>query len=789
MTAAPAHLDNSTPTPRFSVLSGVVERITFQNEDNGWTVAKVQPDKGRKDELVTIVGNLPSLAPGESLEMEGFWISNPTYGKQFKIEQYRVLLPATITGIQKYLGSGLIKGVGPKTSEKIVNKFGMETLNILEIQPERLAEVPGLGMKKAEIIRKAWDEQKAIKEVMVFLQGHGISAALAVKIYREYKDASIVVVKNEPYRLARDVFGIGFKTADKIASGMGVAKDDPERLKAGLLYTLSEASDDGHVFLPREELLKNGTELLEAASEQVEQALEALVEEQGVANERIYNLKEIPTLKPDSPALADVDEWERSLHEERAPYVVATPEPQNAEIPLEAIYLPPFRNAEMGISAGVLRLRGATHDRLTSFKSAAFDVVFSYLSDKDGLVLNEKQKEAVQLALTEKVSVLTGGPGTGKTTSMRALLRVLQVKRKKVVLAAPTGRAAKRLSETTGASATTIHRLLELRPGGKAAFDRERPLDADMVIVDEASMLDVLLMNNLLKAVPSGAHLLLVGDTDQLPSVGAGNVLGDIVNSGVVPVVRLDQIFRQGADSAIVTNAHRINSGQMPQVGRDIADFFFFVEDDTEKAADLIVELVSKRIPARFGVNSVRDIQVLAPMHRSRAGVGELNNLLQETLNPASERKRERRWGGRLFREGDKVMQLKNNYEKLVFNGDGGYITLINHEDQFVRVALEDGREVEYDFAELDELSLAYCVSVHKSQGSEYPVVVMPLLTSHYPMLQRNLVYTAITRAKKVVVLVGSKRALAMAIKNDRTGRRYTGLAPRLKDFAPNKQL
>jgi len=782
---------DTAPTPSMSELSGIIERITFQNDDNGWTVARIQPLKGKKDDLITIVGNLPSIIPGESLEMQGFWKNHANFGRQFEVVRYKVMLPATITGIQKYLGSGLIKGVGPKTSARIVDKFGLETLEILENNPDRLALVPGLGLKKVEVIKKAWSEQKAIKEVMVFLQGQGISTALAVRIYKQYQDSAIAVVKNEPYRLARDVFGIGFKTADKIAAGLGMAKDDPERLKAGILFTLSEASEDGHVYLPREELLKLSGELLEATPEQIEEALDALQQENDIRAEKIFNLKEIPLPSKKKLEMADDEEWERSVSESRAEYYLESDEPEPVEeLPQEAIYLPAFHSAEMGISGGILRLRNAssTKDRLASFKAASFEQVFNYLANKDGLVLNDKQKEAVQLALTEKVSVLTGGPGTGKTTSMRALLRVLLVKQKKVTLAAPTGRAAKRLSETTGANATTIHRLLEMRPGGgKPIYDRDNPLDADMVIVDEASMLDVLLMNRLLQAVPSGAHLLLVGDTDQLPSVGPGNVLGDIVNSGAVPVVRLEQIFRQGEGSGIVTNAHRINQGQQPLAGRDVSDFFFFVEDDTEKAADLLIELVSERIPRKFGVNPVRDIQVLAPMHRTRAGVGELNNSLQEVLNPPSPTKRERKWGGRMFREGDKVMQLKNNYEKLVFNGDGGFITLINLEDQFIRVQLEDNREVEYDFAELDELTLAYCVSVHKSQGSEYPIVVMPLVTGHYPMLQRNLVYTAVTRAKKAVVLVGSKRAMAMAIKNDRQNRRYSGLANRIRDFAPPK--
>jgi exodeoxyribonuclease V alpha subunit len=422
---------------------------------------------------------------------------------------------------------------------------------------------------------------------------------------------------------------------------------------------------------------------------------------------------------------------------------------------------------------------------LAAFKAVAFDNVFGYLSNKEGLTLNERQKEAVRLALTEKVSVLTGGPGTGKTTSMRALIRVLEVKKKKVILAAPTGRAAKRLSEATGAPATTLHRLLELRPGTRASFNKENPLDADMVIVDEASMLDVLLMNTLVQAIPNGTHLLLVGDVDQLPSVGAGNVLSDIVTSQVVPVVRLDQIFRQGANSAIVTNAHRINQGEFPQTNREITDFFFFVEDDTEKCSELVVDLVSERIPRKFGYDPIKDIQVLAPMHRTNAGVGYLNTRLQEVLNPPQERKLERRSGGKLFRVGDKVMQLKNNYEKLVFNGDGGLITGIDTEDQLVQVKLEDGRIVEYDYAELDELTLAYAVSVHKSQGSEYPVVVLPLVMSHYMMLQRNLIYTAVTRARKLVVLVGSKKALGVAVRNNKTSERFSGLAARLRDFAP----
>lgn len=794
---APMPMDVAANGMQLSVIAGVVERITYQNEDNGYTVAKLLPNKAREGELVTIVGTLPSLVPGESLELGGIWKSHREYGKQFEVERYRVVLPATIVGLRKYLGSGLIKGVGPVYSKRIVDRFGLDTLEILETNPEKLIEVPGLGRKRADTIKKAWAEQRAIKEVMLFLQGQGISTSLAVRIYKEYGDSSISVVKNEPYRLARDVFGIGFKTADKIAAAMGIARDDPERLKAGVRFALSEATEEGHVYLPREELIKKSVELLEAEEIQVENAVEALAQAKEVESERLAVAQDWAApahLSHTRQATSSYEaEWQRAVHESKTPYSFEDESetdlwdmpPEEVE-KVDAIYLPPFHHAEQGISAGILRLKnaGTNKDRLAAFKSASFDLVFEYLANKENLILNEQQKQAVQLALTDKVSVLTGGPGTGKTTSMRALLRVLAVKKKKVILAAPTGRAAKRLSETTGAPATTIHRLLALRPGGKAAFDRDNQLDADMVIVDEASMLDVLLMNRLVQAIPNGAHLLLVGDTDQLPSVGAGSVLNDVVSSEVVPVVRLQHIFRQSAGSAIVTNAHRINQGQMPLAGKDVTDFFFFTEMDTEKCAELLVELVAERIPRKFGVDPIKDIQVLAPMHRTEAGVGSLNERLQNVLNPPGEHKAERKFGGKTFRVGDKVMQLKNNYDKEVFNGDTGFITAVDFVDQVITLRLEDSRVVDYEFSELDELALAYAVSVHKSQGSEYPVVVMPLVGGHYMMLQRNLVYTAVTRARKIVVLVGSKQALARAVHNNKTSRRFSGLAARLRDFS-----
>jgi exodeoxyribonuclease V alpha subunit len=842
----PKNISPQKPSPEtqganLKSLAGVIERLTFQNEENGYTVARFLPDHkdGKatptnargQDQLITLVGSMPGVVAGEALEVSGFWQNNSTHGWQFNVTTYRSVLPATEQGLRKYLGSGLIKGIREKTADKIVSHFGLETLEVLENRPERLLEVPKLGKHKAGLIARAWVEQKAIKEVMLFLQGHGISTSLAVRIYKEYGDKATVIVKNQPYRLAREVWGIGFKTADKIARSLGFAPDNPERIKAGTLFVLSEAGESGgHTYLPRPRLSEKVAELLEVTPQQVEEAIEGLVLEDGAKAETLAvdpagelsfqplvkvsffgpgtHLAETPASYSTGTASANpaqdklTGRSSRGSGDNRAAVGKARPlaageqagaTPTLSALPGEqVVYLPPFYHAESGVARNLLRLAGCPphQDRLAELRNTDFVKMFDYLASKEKLALAERQKEGVVMGLVKPLGVLTGGPGTGKTTSMRALIRVLTLKKKSVVLAAPTGRAAKRLSEATGLEAKTLHRLLGVRPGGKAQYDQDTPIPADMVIVDETSMLDTLLMNTLLKAIGSGTHLLLVGDADQLPSVGAGNILADIINSQTVPVVRLEQIFRQSQGSAIVTNAHLINQGKLPVTGREVNDFFFFPEEDPEKAGELVVELVSRRIPARFGFTPA-EIQVLAPMHRGRSGVGYLNERLQAVLNPQGETKPQKQYGGRLYRVGDKVLQLRNNYEKEVFNGDGGVITGMDLEDQSVKVRLEDGREVEYDFGELDELTLAYAVSIHKSQGSEYPVCVIPVMPGHYMLLERKLVYTAVTRARKLVVLVGSKKALAMAVRNGpsinegqgtsrhRAGR-YTGLAVRL---------
>ncbi|GAA2434487.1 SF1B family DNA helicase RecD2 [Streptomyces macrosporus] len=730
-----------------AVLEGVLERITYANEENGYTVARVDTGRGG-GELLTVVGSLLGAQVGESLRMEGRWGSHPQYGRQFHVENYTTVLPATIQGIRRYLGSGLIKGIGPKIAERIVDHFGLETLEVIENAPERLIEVPGLGPKRTKLIGAAWEEQKAIKEVMVFLQGVGVSTSIAVRIYKKYGDASISVVKNQPYRLAADVWGIGFLTADRIAQAVGIPHDSPDRVKAGLQYALSQSADQGHCYLPEERLIADTVKLLQVDTGLVIECLDELAgEEEGVVRERV-------------------------------------PDPQHPTETVTAIYLVPFHRAETSLAGRLRRLLRAEEDRLPAFRDVDWEAALSWLARRTGAELAPEQEAAVRLALTEKVAVLTGGPGCGKSFTVRSVVELARAKRAKVVLAAPTGRAAKRLSELTGAEASTVHRLLELKPGGDAAYDADRPLDADLVVVDEASMLDLLLANKLIKAVPPGAHLLLVGDVDQLPSVGAGEVLRDLLaEGGPVPAVRLTRIFRQAQQSGVVTNAHRINSG-VPPITQGLSDFFLFVEEDTEEAGRLTVDVATRRIPAKFGLDPRRDVQVLTPMHRGPAGAGVLNGLLQQAITPARPDLPEKRFGGRVFRVGDKVTQIRNNYEKGangVFNGTVGVVTSLSPEEQRLTVRTDEDEEIAYDFDELDELAHAYAVTIHRSQGSEYPAVVVPVTTGAWMMLQRNLLYTAVTRAKRLVVLVGSRRALGQAVRTVSAGRRCTALDHRLR--------
>lgn len=726
-----------------ALLEATLERVTFANEQTGYTVARVDP--GRGGELVTVVGSLSGAQPGETLRLRGRWGAHPQYGRQFLVEDYSTVLPATVQGIRRYLGSGLIKGIGPRLAERIVGHFGADALRVIEQEPGRLVEVPNLGPKRTGLITAAWEAQKAIKEVMVFLQGVGVSTSLAVRIYKAYGDASVDVVRAEPYRLASEVWGIGFKTADAIATAVGIPRDSPQRVKAGLQFVLSEASGQGHCFLPEADLAAQAVQILQVPAGLITQCLVELVTEQGVVREQLPG-------------------WDG--------------QPGTA-----AIYLVPFHRAETSLAAGLRALAGAEAYRMPAFAGVDWEAALAWLHRRTGAELAAGQQAAVRLALTNKLAVLTGGPGCGKSFTVRSIVTLAAAKGAKIVLAAPTGRAAKRLTELTGVDAVTVHRLLELRPGGDAAFDRDRPLEADLVVVDESSMLDLLLANKLVRAIGPGAHLLLVGDVDQLPSVGAGQVLGDLLAEGTpIPHVRLTQVFRQASRSGVVTNAHRINAGGYPQL-RGLSDFFLFATNDTEQAAGLTVDVAVRRIPARFGLDPRRDIQVLTPMHRGPAGAGALNALLQDALTPAHPARAEKRFGGRVFRVGDKVAQIRNNYDKGatgIFNGTQGVITAIDTVEQTLTVLTDEDEMIDYDFGELDELVHAYAITVHRSQGSEYPCVVIPLTTSAWMMLQRNLLYTAVTRAKQLVVLVGSPKALGQAVRTTGTGHRHTALAHRL---------
>ncbi|MFN2137082.1 MAG: ATP-dependent RecD-like DNA helicase [Candidatus Promineifilaceae bacterium] len=745
-------------------ISGSVERVTYYNEENGYSVIRLKPDSrgmlpfkyaSGREALITVVGNLPEVNPGEWLRLTGQWATHARHGRQFQVEICEKTRPATVDGIRRYLGSGMIRGIGPVMAERIVNQFGEDTLEVIDHQPERLREVVGIGQKRILSIVKSWEQQRAIKEVMLFLQSHGVSTNLAVKIYKTYGDEALQVVQQTPYRLVKDVYGIGFRTADQIAQALGMAHDDPARIEAGVAYTLNRMADDGHVYMPQEALEPEAAEILGVPVETVSAVIEQLESSDFVKRETlVYELAEGTAGKQ---------------------------QPQNRVGEERAVYLTPFYYSEVGVTNRMRELVESPGSRLRVLRSITDSDIArgSQYERADAIRLSNQQITAIRTALTNKVTVLTGGPGTGKTTTLRALLDLLEVRGFTTLLASPTGRAAKRLSETTGREAKTIHRLLEFKPGEGFGRNEHNPLQADMVVIDEASMLDLNLANHLLKAIPHDSHLLLVGDVDQLPSVGAGDILRDLIASGVTAVLRLETIFRQASGSLIIRNAHRINQGQMPETPRDAEDFFLFVKPEPDEAAELLIDIVASRVPQKFGLDPLDDIQVLSPMYNGQTGVTGLNQALQARLNPPG-KKVERRLGGRVFRVGDKVMQTVNNYDKNVYNGDIGRITAMDTVQQTITISI-DGEPVVYDFLEADELVHAFAISVHKSQGAEYPCIVMPVTTQHYLMLQRNLLYTAVTRAKRLVILVGTRKALAIAVKNNQVAERYTALDYRLQ--------
>lgn len=724
-----------------------VERITYRNDESGYTVLRCSA-RGYQD-LITVVGSMPETHPGSSLQLEGEWRVDAKYGRQFSVTAFEETMPATAYGIEKYLGSGLVKGIGPKYARRIVQKFGTDTLDVIEENPERLLEVNGIGRVRLDRITKSWQEQREIRNIMLFLQGHDVSTGHATKIFKAYGSDSIRVVRDNPYRLADDIWGIGFHTADTIAQKLGFDLQRPERLRSGLLYTLNRLSEEGHCYATEQQLLQAGTELLAVETAPLEAVLQTMI----FAGDLIAE-----------PCIAENGTAET------------------------AIYLPPFFHSEAGAAKRLLEISGSA-PMIPVNRNGLADRV----QRRTGKQYDEVQLQAILTAVTSKILILTGGPGTGKTTTTQGIISAFREAGAKVLLAAPTGRAAKRLSETTGMEAKTIHRLLEVKPPEGYQRNADNPLEGDVLIVDESSMIDIMLMYNLLKAVPDRMTLILVGDVDQLPSVGAGNVLRNLIDSGCFPVIRLNRIFRQAQTSRIVTNAHRINAGQMPDLSNGRNTDFFFVDVEkavrekgqdpgeatavSEQATEEILRLVREKLPHYYRLRP-RDIQVLTPMQRGTAGAANLNLLLQAAVNPGGEGLRR---GGVEFRKNDKVMQICNNYEKEVFNGDIGFIQAVDLEDRSLTVSF-DGRPVKYDVTELDELVLAYATTVHKSQGSEYPVVVMPVVMSHYVMLQRNLIYTGVTRAKKGMILVGTKKALSCAVRNVSVRKRNTLLAKRLKD-------
>lgn len=738
----------------------VVERITYQNPENGYSVLKCRV-KDYSD-LVPVIGNMIDANVGSVLIAEGNWKVDAKYGRQFVAENWEETLPATVYGMEKYLGSGLIRGVGPKFARKIVQKYGVDTFTVIENNIDLLIEIEGIGRKRIRMIAESWERQKEVKNIMLFLQEHQVSTSYAAKIYRQYGNGSIAVMKENPYRLADDIWGIGFKTADQIAGKLGFGKESFVRLRSGLMYVLSELSNEGHVYAGKQQLIEKASELLEASPQTVVMTMDEMLKKEELIPEK--NIR------------------------------------QNDEEKSMAVYLPPFYFAEVGVAGKLKKLAASPagdqlYTRLMEARKStgneALSVDVDAIQSKTGMEYDGVQADAIRLAATAKVMVLTGGPGTGKTTTTHGIISAFRAYGLRILLAAPTGRAAKRMTEATSLEAKTIHRLLECKPPDGYQRNEENPLEGDVLIVDECSMIDIILMNSLLKAIPPTMRLIMVGDIDQLPSVGAGNVLRDMIDSGVFPVVRLTRIFRQAQTSRIVTNAHRMNEGRMPDISNGkTSDFFFMENEDAEAAVPQIVKLVKEKLPGYYRVEPSQ-IQVLTPMQKGVIGATNLNLALQEALNPPEHdifmkgrgrvtmpRKCLYR-SGYAFREDDRVMQIKNNYDKEVFNGDIGMIESVNEGDRTLTVNFE-GRSIEYDVTELDELVHAYATTIHKAQGSEYPIVVMPVMMNHFVMLQRNLIYTGITRAKKVLVIVGTKKALSYAVRNVTVTKRNTLLRERL---------
>jgi exodeoxyribonuclease V alpha subunit len=716
-------------TEPLQAIEGVLERVIYSNEENHYTVAQLLPEGGaRRTEPITIVGNIAGLNVGETVRAQGHWVNHKQFGRQFAVERFESVLPRTVVGIRKYLGNGLIKGVGDTFADRIVEKFGEQTLEVIDSFSGRLREVEGIGPERAKRIKEAWMAQKSVRDIMIFLQGYGIGSSHAAKIFKQYGENAMVVVRENPYQLAKDISGIGFRTADGIASKMGIERDSIHRLKAGVVHTLDRATDEGHTCLPRERLVEAARELLEVEIAPIEKAIDQL----SVGGEVVIE-----------------DDF---------------------------VYLARLCKSECGVATKIHELRDAP----LTLPPIDFDKALTWVQQKTSVALAAAQRNAVRTALTSKISVITGGPGVGKTTIVNSIVKILRAKNGKVLLAAPTGRAAKRMSEATGVPAQTIHRLLKYEPReGGFTHNERRPLQGDMIIIDETSMLDIPLAYHLLKAIPLTASVVFVGDVDQLPSVGPGNFLRDVIDSDRVPVVRLNEIFRQAKNSFIITNAHLVNEGRMPVLDApEESDFFFIAEEQPEKVLATIKTLCSERVPKKFGFDPMRDVQVLTPMHKGLCGSENLNRELQSTLNPTGPNVQRL---GRTYRVGDRVMQVRNNYDKDVFNGDLGRVKKIDLIEQHVVVRVDE-RDVPYEFTDMDELLPAYAISVHKSQGNEYPCVIVPLLTQHFVLLQRNLLYTAITRGKKLVILIGSKKALSIAIHNNKTAARYSRLKERLRD-------